>query len=156
MPDSIWSAIGQEDQLGHQLDGVARRPVLAGLLVVLLVEAADQLLEDRAHRMVVEARQLHRAVAVQDRVRAEVDRRVEELLDQRAERVGLREPRDLVAELEVLEDVLHVRREAVEVGLEVGLELLLACPGSQVAQRELRGVVEGLAGRLRAAPRPGW
>ena len=45
----------QEDQARHQLDGIARRPVLAGLLVVLLVEAADQLLEDRAHRMVVEA-----------------------------------------------------------------------------------------------------
>ena len=46
----------QEDQPRHQLHGVARRPVLAGLLVVLLVEAADQLLEDRAHRVVVEAR----------------------------------------------------------------------------------------------------
>ena len=73
---------------------------------------------------------------------------VEELLDERAERVGLGEARDLVAELEVLEDVLHVRREAVEVGLEVGLELLLAGAGLEVAQRELRGVVEGLAGGL--------
>ena len=99
-------------------------------------------------RVVVEAGMLHRAVAVQHRVGAQVDRRVEELLDQRAERVGLREARDLVAELEVLEDLLHVRREAVEVGLEVGLELLLAGAGAQVAQRELRGVVEGLAGRL--------
>ena len=148
MPDSIWSAIGQEDQLRHQLHGVARRPVLARLLVVLLVEAADQLLEDRAHRVVVEAGVLDRAVAVQHRLRAQVDVRREELLDQRAERVGLREARDLVAELEVLEDVLDVRREAVEVGLEVGLELLLAGAGPEVAQRELRGVVEGLAGRL--------
>jgi hypothetical protein len=55
---------GQEDQPRHQLHGVARRPVLAGLLVVLLVEAADQLLEDRAHRVVVEAGVLDRAVAV--------------------------------------------------------------------------------------------
>ena len=155
MPDSISSAIGQEDQVRHQLDGIARRPVLAGLLVVLLVEPADQLLEDRAHGVVVEAGMLDRAVAVQDRVRAEVDRRVEELLDQRAERVGLGEARDLVAELEVLEDVLDVRREAVEVGLEVGLELLLAGAGTQVAQREVRGVVEGLAGGLRRALRPG-
>ena len=46
---------GQEDELGHQPHGVARRPVLAGLLVVLFVEAADQLLEDRAHAVVVEA-----------------------------------------------------------------------------------------------------
>ena len=44
----------QEDQLRHQADGVARRPVLARLLVVLLVEAPDQLLEDRPHRVVVE------------------------------------------------------------------------------------------------------
>jgi hypothetical protein len=32
--------------------------VLAGLLVVLLVEAADEFLEHRAHRMVVEAGQV--------------------------------------------------------------------------------------------------
>ena len=79
----------------------------------------------------------------------------EQLLDQRAERIGLGEPRDLVAELELLEDVLHVGREAVEVGLEVGLELLLAGAGLEVAQRELGGVVEGLAGGLAQRLRPG-
>ena len=36
----------EEDERRHQPYGVARRPVLARLLVVLLVEAADQLLED--------------------------------------------------------------------------------------------------------------
>ena len=51
----------------------------------------------------------------------------------------------LVAELEVLEDVLDVGREAVEVVLEVGEQLLLAAAGLEVAQGELRGVVEGLA-----------
>lgn len=45
----------------------------------------------------------------QDLVRAEVDGRVEELLDQGAEHVRLRQPRDLVAELELLQDVLDVR-----------------------------------------------
>ena len=44
---------------------------------------------------------LDRAVAVLDRVGAEVDRRVEELLDQSAEGVGSGQPRDLVAELEI-------------------------------------------------------
>ena len=34
-----------EDQLRHQPDRAARGPVLARLLVVLLVEAADQFLE---------------------------------------------------------------------------------------------------------------
>ena len=48
--------------------------------------------------------------------------------------VGLREPRDLVTELEVLENVLYVGREAVEVGLEVGPELLPASAGPEVVQ----------------------
>ena len=124
---------GQEDEVRHQAHGVARRPVLAGLLVVLLVELADQLLEDRAHRVVVDAG------------RREVDVGIEELVDQRAEGVGLGQRRELVAELEVVEDVLDVGREAVEVVLEVGEELLLAAAGLEVAQGELRGVVEGLA-----------
>ena len=138
----------QEDELGHQPHGVARRPVLAGLLVVLLVEAAHQLLEDRAHGVVVEAGMPDRAVGVPHRDGAEVDVGRGEFLDQRAQGVGLREPLDLVAELEVLEDVLHVGREPVEVGAKVGLELLPAGAGAQVAQRELRGVVEGLPRRL--------
>jgi hypothetical protein len=51
--------------------------VLAGFLVVLLVELAHQLLEDGAHRVVVDAG------------RREVDVGVEELVDQRAEASAL-------------------------------------------------------------------
>ncbi len=139
---------GQEDQLGHELDRVARGPVLAGLLVVLLVEAPHQLLEDGTHAVVVQAGVLHGAVAVENRLGAQVDVRREEFLDQGAEGVGLGQPRDLVAELEVIEDLLHIGRETVEVGHEIGLELLLAGARAQVAQGEPRGVVEGLAGGL--------
>ena len=87
------------------------------------------------------------AVGVLHRGGAEVDVGRGELLDQRAEGVGLREPRNLVAELEALEDVLHVGREPVEPGPEVGLEPLPARPGSQVTQGELRRVVERLPRR---------
>ena len=148
MPDSIWSAIGQEDQLRHERHGVARGEVLARLLVVLLVEAPDQLLEDRAHAVVVEPGMPDRAVGVEHRIRTQVDFGRGELLDQRAQGVGLGEARDLVAELEVLEDVLDAGGEAVEVVLEVGLQLLAAGAGAEVVEGELRGVVEGLAGRL--------
>ena len=116
----------QEDQLRHELHRVARRPVLAGLLVVLLVEAADQLLEDGAHAVVVEARLPDRAVAVQHRVRAEVD-------------VGSRnfsisvpsasafDRRGIWLRNSKLSRIsCTFGREAVEVRLEVGLELLLA------------------------------
>jgi hypothetical protein len=33
--------MGQEDEVGHQPDGVAGRPVLTGFLVVFLVELAE-------------------------------------------------------------------------------------------------------------------
>ena len=46
---------GQEDQIRHQADSVAGRPVFTGLFVVFLVELADEFLENRAHRMVVES-----------------------------------------------------------------------------------------------------
>jgi hypothetical protein len=105
-PDVVGD--GQEDEVGHEADGVAGRPVLAGLLVILLVELADQLFEDRAHGVVVEGGLPDGAVAVRDRGRAEVDVGVEELRDEGAERVGLGEGGELVAELEVLQDVLDV------------------------------------------------
>jgi hypothetical protein len=127
---------GQEHQVGHQPHGVARCPVFAGLFVVVFVELAHQLFEHRAHRVVVDAG------------RREVDVGIEELVDQRAQRVGLGQRGQLVAELEVLQDVLDVGREAVEVVDEVGQQLLGVAARFQVTQREARGVVEGLAGRV--------
>ena len=90
----------------------------------------------------------HRAVGVQYRVWAQVDVGRRQLLDQRAQGVGSGQARDLVAELEVVENILHVGREAVEISLEVGGELLAAGAGSEIAQGESGGVVEGLAGGL--------
>ena len=69
---------GQEDEIRHQANGIAGRPVFARLFVVLLVEPAHKFLENRAHRMVVESS------------RAQVYIGVEKFVDQRAEGVGLR------------------------------------------------------------------
>ena len=57
---------GQEHQLRHELHGVAGRPVLAGLLVVVLVESPYQVLEDGAHGVVVQPGQPDLPVIVQD------------------------------------------------------------------------------------------
>ena len=84
--------------------------------------------------MVVEAGISDRAVGVVHRGRAQVDVRAGELLDQRTEGVSPGEPRDLVTELEVFKDVLHVGREPIQVGFEVGRKLLAAGAGFQVAQ----------------------
>ena len=50
--------------------------------------------------------------------------------------------------LELLQDLLDVRGEAVEVGLEVGPQLLLPAAGGQVAESERGRVVEGFTGCL--------
>ena len=63
----------QKDKFCHQLDRVARRPVLAGLFVVFLVEAPHQFLEDRPHRMVVESGMLDAAITVENRIGAKID-----------------------------------------------------------------------------------
>ena len=80
--------------------------MLARLLVVLLVEAPDQLLEDRAHDLVVEPGMPDRAIGVHHRIGAKVDVWRRELLDQRTQGVGLGKLGNQVAELEVVEDVL--------------------------------------------------
>ncbi len=145
-PDRVGDR--HEDQARHELYDVARGEVLAGLLVVLLVEAPDELFEDRAHPVVVQALQAHGAVPVQDGPGAEVDRIVQEFLEQEAQRVRFHQRGNLVAKLELLQNLLHVGREAVQVRLEVGSQLLLPPAGCKVAEPEGRGVVEGLAGGL--------
>ena len=139
----------QEDQVGHELHPASRGvKCLSRFLVVLLVEASDQLLEDGPHRVVVEAGLADRAVVAENWIGAQVDLGGGEFLYQRAERVRPREPRDLVAEFEVVEDVLDVRGETVQVILKVGLELLVAGSRTQAHQGKLRSVVERLPGRL--------
>ena len=139
---------GEEHQFCHEVHGVPGREVLPRLLVVVLIETPDQLLEDRSHTVVVQALMPHRAVGVHHGIRAQIDGGRGELLDHGAQCVGFGEARELVAELEVVEDVLDVRREAVQVILEVGFELLTADLGPQVVEGEPGGVVEGLSRRF--------
>ena len=122
--------------------------MFAGFLVVLFVEAPDQLFEDGAHAVVVETGVDDVPIGVLHRFWAQVDGGRGEFLDEHPERVATREPWDLVPELEVLEDVLDVRGESVEVGLEIGSKLLAVRAVSEVPQGELGGVVEGLARSL--------
>ena len=82
---------GEEQEPRHQRHGVARCPVLACLFVVLFVEAAHQLLEDGSHAVVVEAGVSDRSIGGHHRGGAQVDVGRRELLDERPERVGLRQ-----------------------------------------------------------------
>ena len=124
--------VAGEHQVDHQMDDVARREVLAGVLVQRLVELADQLLEDRAHRRVV------------DLVGMQVD--VLEPLQHLEQQPGLVELADGVVEVELLQHLAHVGAEAGDVVAQVGGEVRRV--GEQLLEVVARGVVEGEAGRL--------
>src|SRR5262249_10348072 len=92
--------------------------------------------------MVVKRREFYVAVGIKHRLRAKVYRRVEKPFDQAAKDIGSNQPRDLVAEFKLVENLLDVRREAVKIGLEIYFELLLACARLKVAQGEFGCIVE--------------
>lgn len=131
---------GREHKVRHQFHDVAGRPVLAGFFVVGLIEAANQLLKQRAHGMVVQAGQ------IAARPGAEVDIPADKLLNDCAENISFDHGRDLIAELELLQNFLHVRGEAVQIRFKVRLELLPCRAPGQIPQAEGRRVAEGLPG----------
>ncbi len=94
----IARLVAGEHQIHHQVHDVARREVLAGILVQRFVELPDQLLEDRAHRRVV------------DPVGVQVD--VLEALEHLEEKPRLVELADGVVEVELLQHLAHVGAEA--------------------------------------------
>ena len=104
--------------------------MLAGRLVRLLSEPADQLLEHRAHHV------------VRHRLGVEVD--LGEPRDDLEEQIRLVELRDVLLELEALEDVLRVGGEAADERPQVGSEVVRIA--LQRLERELRRVVERHAG----------
>ena len=121
----------REQQVDHQLDHLTRREVVPGLLVRLLSADPDQLLEDVAHLHVVHA------------IRGEVDGG--ERLDDLVEQVLLGHARDLRVEGEPLHDLADVGREAVDVAVEVGRELVRVVRASRClrADRASRGCRTG-------------
>src|SRR5205814_6343238 len=91
-----------------------------------------------------------RAVALLDWLGAEIDLGRSELLDQAAENVGFDQRRNLVAEFELVENLLDVGREAVEVREKIVLKLLLLGAGPQIAEGEGGDVVKrAVSGGLR-------
>ena len=121
-----------QQQIDHELDDLARGEVLAGLLVGLFGADADEFLEDVAHLHVVHA------------LRGQIDRG--EALDHLVEQVLLGHARDLRVEGEPLHDVAHVGREAGDVGVQVGRDVVgVVQQGRQV---ELGQVVERASGNL--------
>ena len=98
--------------------------------------------------MIVESGKANGAILAQDGFRTQIDRAVDELLDQESKRVGFDQGGNLITELKLVEDLLHVWGEAVQESLEIGSELLLLAPGGEITQAEGGRVIEGLAGRL--------
>ena len=131
-----------EDEIDHEANDLARGEVFASRLVRDFGELADQLLEHEAHLRVVDA------------VRVEIDAR--EPLRHEIEQVRLGEPVDLHRELEALEDVADVLREAAHVVAQMRADVVLIA--HEPAEVERRDIVEAEARlapdeRIRVHPR---
>ena len=121
--------VAGQQQVDHEVDDVARREVLAGVLVQRLVELANEFLEDGAHRRVVH------------RVGVQVDLRVAEPLHDLEEQARLVELRDGVVEVELLEHLAHVGAEPGDVVAQVLRDV--GGVGEQLPEVVARRVVEG-------------
>jgi len=118
--------------------------MLSGFFVVFLVETADELFKDIAHAVIVETRMFDATAAVVHGVRAEVDIRGDEFLDEMPQHIRRIEPLELVSKVEFLDDLLHVGAEAVQVIGEVGAQLFGVV--QQAAEGEFGGIVKRLPG----------
>ena len=87
------------------------------------------------------------------RLGTEVDILADKLLNDRAENIGLDHGCNLVAELELVQNLLDVGRKAVQIGFKIRLKLLACRTSGQIAQAEGRCVAEGLpCGVAQCAP----
>jgi hypothetical protein len=100
--------------------------VLACFFVVLLVELADQLLEDRTHRVVVDAGRGERSMSGSRNLLISVPSESER------ESVG-----SWLRNLKLSRMSWTLGEKPLKIVLEIGQELLLTAAGLEVAQREL-------------------
>ena len=126
LPGADLLLVTGEHEIHHQVHDVSRREVLARILVQRLVELADQLLEDRAHRGVV------------DPIRVQVD--VLEALQHLEQEPRLIEFADRVVEVKLLQHLAHVLTEPRDVVPQVGGEMRRV--GEELVEVVARGVVE--------------
>ena len=131
---------GLKYQVRHQLHDVAGRPVLAGFFVVGLVESPHQFFKEGTHGMIIQTGQ------IAARLGAEIDILADKLLNHRTKNIGVDHGCDLVAELELVQNLLNVGRKAVEIRFKIRLELLACRAAGQIAQTEGRSVAKSLTG----------
>lgn len=98
--------------------------MFSGLLVVFFVETSNQFFENSPHAVVIQPGKLFVAVSIQNRFRTQVDGWIQIFLNQRAENIRIDKSRNLVAEFELFQDLLNIRRKAVKIGFKVRFQLL--------------------------------
>ena len=103
--------IGAEQQIDHQPHYFTRRIVVASGRIVGLIEAADQILEQQPH------------LNIADRFGMQID--LGKATDDQVQHIGVPHALNLGGEIEVaVKDVTHIRREAVDIGLEMLVQII--------------------------------
>ena len=139
-----------KDKVSHQFNNITGRPVFAGFLIVLLVELTDQFLENRTHAVVVQTGMLEDGpfFVFVHRVWAEVDVRRYKFFNDCTEDICLDHGVNLIAELELLQNLLHIRRESVKICFKIRFQGLLFRTAGKVAQTERRCIAKSLSSHV--------
>ena len=133
---SILNLIGHrhENEISHELNNVTRSPVFTSFLIVFFVETSDQLLEDGTHAVVIQTRMAHDGfgLILPHRIRAQVNVGGHKFLNDGTEDISIHHRVNLIAKFELIQNDLHIRREAIQISDEVCLERLPLCTAREV------------------------
>ena len=77
---------GEKDKVGHEFHHIPWCPVFSSFFVVFFVETTNKFFEDRPHTVIIQPRQTNHGffIVLVDGIRAEVDVRRDEFLDDRS------------------------------------------------------------------------
>ena len=127
-----------EDKIRHEFNDIPRRPVLSSFLVVVFVEAPDQLLKYCTHAMIVQGWMLENLfiLILVNRIWRQVYIRGDELLDYSTKNVSIDHCGYLAAELELLQDVLDIRGEPIKISFEISFQRLLLRSAGKILQKK--------------------
>ena len=102
---------------------------------VFLIKLTQKLLEERSHRMIVNARLLLITIFIQNGIDAKVDTIVGELLYQTAQATSITQVIHLLFQLKLLNNVLHVTAKSIKILQKV----LFQADGVSLTAKRLHG-----------------
>ena len=124
--------------------------MFTSLFVVCLIESSNQFFKNSAHAVVIQSRQLNLRFCIisVNRIRTKVDIRRNKLLNDSTKDISFDHCVNLISELELCQNFLHIRREAIKIRFKIRLQRLFLCTAGKVTQTERRSITKRLSSSI--------